>query len=315
MQGLHCTHFLKHQYPSTPYALFPTYLRTGRGPRASAVLLFYTDQMKRVHSSEEAPRSFTMAPCVIVERLEGKQRCSRAAVGEHEGIQAREWSRWLFTKKRKVNEKWPNPATAHHTIKTAPRSDNTRSFALVQRLSTQFMARPSCELTSRCSEIGFTFSPFSRRFYFYQSLLHPRFNFCSKCLNSLYSSTTHWLTFSRQLDGLGVFIEKNRTSSDSCGQSKCHVYSFRWTNPRFEHVCICGMRIRVCVDVICHGRMIRKSAQTNILSGSLFASQFLMSVSALFNIMRSTALDFGHQANSRLSSNRITFRQICLATI
>ena len=78
MQGLHCTHFLKHPYPSTPHPLFPTYPRTVRGPRASAVLLFYTDQMNRVHSSGEAPRSFTKAPCVIVERLEGKQRCNRA---------------------------------------------------------------------------------------------------------------------------------------------------------------------------------------------------------------------------------------------
>ena len=89
MQGLHCTHFLKHQYPSTPHPLFPTYPRTVRRVRASAVLLFYTDQMNRVHSSQEAPRNFTMAPCVVVERLEGKQRCSRAAVSEHAGIQAR----------------------------------------------------------------------------------------------------------------------------------------------------------------------------------------------------------------------------------
>jgi len=90
MQGLHCTHFLKHQYPSTPHPLFPTYPTKVRGPQASAVLLFYTDQMNRVHSSEEAPRSFTMAPCVVVERLEGKYRCSRAAVSEHAGIQAQE---------------------------------------------------------------------------------------------------------------------------------------------------------------------------------------------------------------------------------
>jgi len=90
MQGLHCTHFLKHQYPSTPHPLFPTYPRIVRGPRSSTVLLFYTEQMNRVHSSEEAPRSFTMAPCVVVERLEGKQRCSRAAVSEHAGIQAPE---------------------------------------------------------------------------------------------------------------------------------------------------------------------------------------------------------------------------------
>jgi len=87
---LHCTNFLKHQYPSTTHPLFPTYPRTVRGPLANAVLLIYTEQMNRVHNSEEAPRSFTMAPCIVVERLEGKQRCSRAALGEQAGIQARE---------------------------------------------------------------------------------------------------------------------------------------------------------------------------------------------------------------------------------
>jgi len=84
MQRLHCTHFLKHQYPSTPHPLFPTYPRTVCGPRASAVLLIYTDQMNKVHSSEEAPRSLKMAPCVVVEKLEEKQRCSRATVSEQE---------------------------------------------------------------------------------------------------------------------------------------------------------------------------------------------------------------------------------------
>jgi len=83
MQGLHCTHFLKHQYPSTPHPLFPTFPRTVRGPRASAVSLFFIEQMNRVCSSEEALHNFTMVPCVVVERLEGKQRCSRAAISEH----------------------------------------------------------------------------------------------------------------------------------------------------------------------------------------------------------------------------------------
>jgi len=115
MLGLPCTHFLWHQYPSIPHTLFPTYPRTVRGPRVSAVLLFYTDQMNRVHSSEEAPCSFTMAPCVVVERLEGQQRCSRAPVDEHAELQAREWPRWLFTEKRKVNEEQPNPAKPHQT--------------------------------------------------------------------------------------------------------------------------------------------------------------------------------------------------------
>ena len=67
MQGFRCTHFLKHQYPSTPHPLFLTYPRTVR-----------------------SLCSFTMSPCVVVERLEGKQQCSRAAVSEHAGIQARE---------------------------------------------------------------------------------------------------------------------------------------------------------------------------------------------------------------------------------
>jgi len=114
MQRLHCTHFLRHQYPSTPHPLFPTYHRTVRGPRASAVLVFHTDQMDRVHSSEEAPHSFIMAPCVVLERLEGKQRFSRAPVVEHAELQAREWPKWLFTEKRKINEDQPNSATAHH---------------------------------------------------------------------------------------------------------------------------------------------------------------------------------------------------------
>jgi len=119
-----CTHFLKHQSPSTAQPLFPTYPRTVRGLRASPVLLFYTDQMNRVHSSQEAPHSFTMAPCVVVERLEGKQQCSRAAVSEHAGIQSREWSRRLFTKKRDVNGKKTKPCNSPHTIMTAWRPDN-----------------------------------------------------------------------------------------------------------------------------------------------------------------------------------------------
>ena len=84
IQGLHCTHFLKHQYPSTPHPLFTTC------PQNSSRRLFYTDQMNRMHSPEEAPCSFTMAPCVVVERFEGNQRCSRAAVSKHAGIQDRE---------------------------------------------------------------------------------------------------------------------------------------------------------------------------------------------------------------------------------
>ena len=59
---------------------------------ARAVLLFHTDQHNRVRNYEEVPHSFTMACCLVVKRLEGKQRCSTAPVGEpqHAGRRARE---------------------------------------------------------------------------------------------------------------------------------------------------------------------------------------------------------------------------------
>jgi len=112
MQGLHCTHVLQHEYPSIPHPLFPTYPRT------------------------------VMAPCVVVERLEGKQLCSRAAVSEHAGTQAREWSRWLFTKKQEVNEK--NDQTLQQPTHNHDSGEQTTSCssALVQGRSTQFIANP-----------------------------------------------------------------------------------------------------------------------------------------------------------------------------
>ena len=118
-EALHVS-FVRRNQTTFPLPNIP---RTVRRLRASAVLLFYTDKINRVCSSEEAPRSFAMAPCVVVERLEGKQRCSRAAVSEHAGIQAREWSRWLFTKKREVNEKTTKSCNSPHTITTVRRPD------------------------------------------------------------------------------------------------------------------------------------------------------------------------------------------------
>ena len=43
-----------------------------------------------------------------------------------------------------------------------------------------------------------------------------------------------------------MFIEKNKTSSNSFEQSKHHMYSFRSTKPRLEYVCICGIYVCVC---------------------------------------------------------------------
>jgi len=155
MQGLHCTHFLKHQYPSTLHPLFPTYPRTVRRLRASAVLVFYTDQMNIVHSSEDAPRSFTMVHCVVVKRLEGKQRYSRAAVSKHAGIQAREWSRWMFTNKREVNEKPTKPCNSPHTKRQRGAQTTSRSSVLVRGWSTQFIAKPWSWPQRSCPKQGY----------------------------------------------------------------------------------------------------------------------------------------------------------------
>ena len=84
----HFTHFLKHQYPSTPHPLFPTYPRTVRGLRASELLLFYTHQMNRVHSSEEAPRSLTMAPCVVAERQWSSSQWPHTSADERDVVWA-----------------------------------------------------------------------------------------------------------------------------------------------------------------------------------------------------------------------------------
>jgi len=159
MLGLHCTHFLRHQYPPTPQPLFTTYPRTVRGPWASAVLLFHTDLTNRVHSSEEVSRRFTMTPCVIVERLQGKQRCNRGPVDEHAELQTREWPKWLFTEKRKVNEEQPTP---QQPITQSRQRGAQTTPAHLYWCGAYPPSCPSCELTSQCSEIGFTFSPFSR---------------------------------------------------------------------------------------------------------------------------------------------------------
>jgi len=108
--------------PAAPIPLhspspLPNIPQNSSRPQASASSLFYTDQMNRVHSSGEAPRSFIMAPCVVVERLEGNQRCSRAAVREHSGIQAREWSKWLFKRNERAMKNNQPPQAAHHMLR------------------------------------------------------------------------------------------------------------------------------------------------------------------------------------------------------
>jgi len=84
--------------PLNPPSPLPNIPQNSSRTATSAVLLFHTEIDNRVHDSEEAPCSFTMAPCVVVERLEGKQRCSRAPVGEHADAPARDYTMWLSTR-------------------------------------------------------------------------------------------------------------------------------------------------------------------------------------------------------------------------
>jgi len=63
-----------------------------------------------------------MAPCVVVERLQGNQQCSRAPVGEHAEVQAQD-AECGCHEQQEVNEKRPKPrnSPSHNHDNTAPR--------------------------------------------------------------------------------------------------------------------------------------------------------------------------------------------------
>jgi len=76
----------------------------------------------RPHNSGEAPCSFTMAPCVVVARLEGNQQRSRAPVGEQAEVHAQD-AECGCHEQHEVNEKQPKPRNtqSHNHDNTAPR--------------------------------------------------------------------------------------------------------------------------------------------------------------------------------------------------
>ena len=63
-----------------------------------------------------------MAPCVVLERLEGKQQCIRAPVGEHAEVQTQD-AECGCHEQQEVNEKRPDPRNSppHNHDSTAPR--------------------------------------------------------------------------------------------------------------------------------------------------------------------------------------------------
>jgi len=63
-----------------------------------------------------------MAPCVVVQRLQGKQQCSRAPAGEHAEVQAQD-AECGCHEQQEVNEKRPKPRNnqSHNHDSAAPR--------------------------------------------------------------------------------------------------------------------------------------------------------------------------------------------------
>ena len=114
MLGLHCTHFLRHQCPSTPHPLFPTYLRT-------VCKIGSLRSCRKIRGKAAVQQS----PSRWARRTSSPRMTKVTVHGESKG-------QWGTTK----------PTTAHHTITTARRPDNIRSSALVRGRHTQFMASP-----------------------------------------------------------------------------------------------------------------------------------------------------------------------------
>ena len=113
MLGLHGTDFLRHQYPSTPQPLFPTYPRT-------------------VHKH---------GPLRSCRKIRGKAAVQQSPSRRARRSPSPRCRMWLVTSNKRSMKNDQNPATAHHTITTARRPDNIRSSILVRGRSIRSMAR------------------------------------------------------------------------------------------------------------------------------------------------------------------------------
>jgi len=90
----------------------------------------------------------------------------RAAVGEHTGIQAREWSRWLFTKKRKVNEKTTKPCISPSRNHDSAAARQHPLICTGAGPIHPVHGPPKLRATKAMTRNEVTFSPFSREFSF-----------------------------------------------------------------------------------------------------------------------------------------------------
>ena len=134
MLGLHCTHFLRHQYPSTPCPLFLTYPRTVHGQRILGGRGFTVPHWSIQQSVSLWRNSAQLhnGPLRSCGKIGRKSAVHQSRSRRTRRIPSSRMTKVNVHEKREVNEKRPNPATAHHTITTAQRPDNTPSSALVR---------------------------------------------------------------------------------------------------------------------------------------------------------------------------------------
>ena len=120
----------------------------------------------RPHNSGEAPCSFTMAPCVVVERLEGTQQCSRAPVGKHAEVQTQD-AECGYHEQQEVNEKQPKPrnSPSHNHDSTPPRQHPLiyTGVGPIHPVHGPLQTSVTEAITSK----GFTFLPFWRASFIY----------------------------------------------------------------------------------------------------------------------------------------------------
>ena len=102
-----------------------------------------------------------MAPCVVVERLEEKQQCSRVPVGEHAEVQAQD-AECGCHEQQEVNEKRPKPrnSPSHNHDSTAPRQHPLIYTGAGPIHPVHGPLRSPA--TEAIAPKGFTFSPFWR---------------------------------------------------------------------------------------------------------------------------------------------------------
>jgi len=159
--GLHCIHFLKPQYHSTPP---PSSQHTPEQFMVCAGAIFMSQHCMSFQSALLWRSS--------VQLHNGALRCRRkirvkATVQQSSSRQTRNKPSLMMHnvalhEKRKVSEKQPKPTAAHHSITTARHPDHTRSSAMVRSQSTWSMTGSCCRPRRRPPKTSYVSAIFAR---------------------------------------------------------------------------------------------------------------------------------------------------------